>query len=142
MAATAGIRRLVEPECDGQSGVEFGEFRRVKVTAPTCEYLSGQGEDVVAVGGIVVVEALWLPDRYFGDVTVEAAGDQHAEQRREHRDRGLPGDDDDGMDRYAGDVGIPDVAALDQRPALARHAATEKLESAVMSASWSGSGRP
>ena len=102
MAATAGIRRLVEPECDGQSGVEFGEFRRVKVTTPPCEYLSGQREDVVAVGCAFVVEALWLPDRYFGDVAVEAAGDQHTEQRRKHRDRGLPGD--------PGRFGVPDTS--------------------------------
>lgn len=76
----ASVVFSVKSEGDRQRGVELGEPCRVEPTASSRQHPSWQREQVVTVGCTVMVETLLLADRDLGDVTVEAAGDQNADQ--------------------------------------------------------------
>ena len=85
-------------------------------------------------------EALLSPEGHLGHVVVVGARHEDADQRGQDGDSGIAGDDDDRMNADTRDVRIPDVATLDQRSSLARHAAAANREMAATSSSCCESG--
>ena len=80
------------------------------------------------------------PRRDVADVTVKRTRDEHAHERRQHRNRGIPGCADCRVGADTRDGCVANVSTRDQRSLAARHAATEHSESLAITPSRSGSG--
>ena len=129
-----------QAEGDSERGVELPGFNGSERSAAAFEDGFGEGEDIVAVRGAVVVEAVVGAEGDFGDVAMERRCYEDADDCGDGGQRAVSGDDDNGVSPDARYSGVPDVAPADQRPLLARHAAAENWAIAATIASVSGSG--
>ena len=119
--------------------VELGDLGRPELTPSSSQDRLGEGEDVVTVDSTLLCKALLLGDGDLSNMPVKTACHEDTNEGRDQWNGGIPGRHNDGVTADAWDLGIPDFSPGDQRSLVARHAATEKLESWLISSSWPGS---
>ncbi len=85
--------RSGEPEGDGQGPVEPCELGRSEPSPSPGEHGGGQGDDGVAVGGRVVLQAFVRSVRNLGDVAAEAAADEDTDHGAHGGDGAVPSGD-------------------------------------------------
>ena len=129
-------------ESDDEGAVELGELVGPQLAAATHQDLFRQREEVVAVGGAVMIQSLGGTELDLGHMAMEGAGHEHADQRPQQRDGARPGGDDHWVSANARDLSVPDLPPCDQRSLAARHAATEKAASSATTSSPVKSGWP
>lgn len=107
-------RRLqVEPERQDQRGIQASERDRIKPSSTTQEPVLGESHHPVAVRETRLIYTVRARQLDLGWVPAAGFGDRYAYKPCEHRDRDLTGDDDDGANDCR-EIGLPDLAALDQ----------------------------